>query len=131
MEISNKDFNELFNIYLDDSSIVYNCSNDCHIKIIKSTFKPGLNTYVIENHHGILNKLYFNYSVKNNISERSYVLNIKILDIYGYPIDTPYNLYINDSYIDIGDLENYLRWYAALDNMHLLNHSTLDNISNA
>jgi hypothetical protein len=130
MEINIEDYNGLYDLYIEDSTIVFNCCKNYSIKIIESKFKSGINTYVIENHFGILNKLSFNYTVNYTSGERSYFLYIKILNSSGSPIFTPYNLYSNNSYINIDDLENYLRWYAPLEEMYLLGHTTLDDVSN-
>jgi hypothetical protein len=124
MEFTVENYQELYEIYIEDSVQLYEICCRYRIVVIESKFKGGVISYKLENMKGIMHILLYNYKKDNDFNLNSYAINIQVLDISKSPIHTPFNVFSDASYIPFDELEDYLEWYSKIDDIDILEFTT-------
>ena len=124
MEFTVENYQELYEIYIEDSVQLYEICCKYRIVVLESRFKGGVISYTLENMKGIMHILLCNYKKDNDFNLNSYAINIQILDISKSPVHTPFNVFYDASYIPFDKLEDYLEWYSKIDDIDLLEFTT-------
>jgi len=106
----------LFEMYMEDTLMLYNICKSYDISIIKTLYNIGTVSYTIMNLNNISQKIYFSYVV-DEMNDDTYKLGneIKILTPTNHPLDTPFNINDYSSYIHLYDLEPYIIWFSDLE----------------
>jgi len=124
MEFTVENYQELYEIYIEDSVQLYEICCRYRIVVIESKFKGGVISYKLENMKGIMHILLYNYKKDNDFNLNSYAINIQVLEISKSPIHTPFNVLYDASYIPFDKLEDYVEWYSKIDDIDLLEYAT-------
>lgn len=124
MEFRIENYQELYEMYIEDSVQLYEICCRYQIVVLESKFKGEVVSYLLENTNGIMHYLLYNYKKDNDFNLNSYAINIQVLDISKSPIYTPFNVFYDASYIPFDKLEDYVEWYSKIDDIDLLECTT-------
>lgn len=105
----------LFDFYIQNCSLFNDLSQEHYFDIVKTQFENITSYFIIKNSSDIYQKISIDYDYNEETNEIIMIDEIKIVDMYDCYLETPFNIYDDESYILLKDLESYVEWFSTID----------------
>jgi len=105
----------LFDFYIQNCSLFNDLSEEHPIVITETKFENTTSYFVIRNSSNICQKIYIEYEHNEENNEVIMIDEVKIVDMYDCYLETPFNVYDDESYILLKDLDSYVEWFSTID----------------